>query len=77
MKMTLYGPYYDAIDQWDEIEFVLNKISQNHSVKKILIRLAPLKNSEKENYFSEYCLRKVIKYFKEKNIVYEIKDERM
>lgn len=76
VKMTLYGPYYDVIYQWNEIEFVLSKISKNHSVKKVLIRLAPMKNPENEKYFSQYSLRKVVKYFKEKNIDYEIKDER-
>ncbi|MCB9481846.1 MAG: hypothetical protein H6681_02525 [Desulfobacteraceae bacterium] len=74
--MTLYGPYYDILDQWEEVEFVLNKISQNHSVKKVLIRLAPLNNPKKDNLFSEYALSKVKIYFNEKGISYEIKDER-
>lgn len=40
VKMTMYGPYYDVLNQWTEVEFVLNKISENHAVKKILIRIA-------------------------------------
>ncbi|MDY0132821.1 MAG: hypothetical protein RBR53_09135 [Desulforegulaceae bacterium] len=74
--MTIYGPYYDVINQTTELDNVLNKIHKNHSAKTVLIRILPLKNYKNDNLFTEYTISKVTSYFDLKNINYEIRDER-
>ncbi|MGM0417672.1 MAG: hypothetical protein ACQEQS_03005 [Thermodesulfobacteriota bacterium] len=78
VKMTMYGSYYDAAEQWDSVEKVLDKIAKTHSSKKILIRVVDNQDEDFKNdkLITGYVIRRIEKYFDQKNIEYEIKDER-
>ena len=75
VKMTMYGSYYNAIQQWDEVKAILDKVAETHSAKIVLIRVIdPDKKSD--DLISNYIIRKVEKYLKSLDVEFKIRDER-
>lgn len=75
VKVTMYGPYHDAINQWDEVKFVLDKIAETHAVKVVLIRVID-SDKDEDGLISNYVIRKVEKYFKKLKVEFQVRDER-
>jgi len=75
VKVTMYGPYHDAINQWDEVRFVLDKIAETHAVKVVLIRVID-SDKDEDGLISNYVIRKVEKYFKKLKVEFQVRDER-
>lgn len=75
VKMSMYGSYLDAINEWDKLKVVLDKVGKVHSKKKVLIRvISPKEGGDK--LVTNYVISKVGRYLTTLDVSYEIRDER-